>query len=472
MENLYRERLFLRGLIFIVCLFQGASTLASSQITEIQLIDVPKGSAGLGFGRRFGQSPYVGIDDISSQENDNSGDLVPVYYYEGKFLFAHGTTMGAHLLDNKKFKLDLLARYRFDRIEDNDDPFYEGIEERRQSVDTGISFTWKSSWGELSATAVHDALDRHEGAEADISYRYPWRINKWLVTPFVSFIYQDSTLTNYYYGVSPEEARPGRPEYETTSAQFVRFGLRTTYYVNKRMILFANASYETIDDTVADSPLVGRDSLTAAYLGLAYLFGNATNEQEFKGDKARFGEWSWRINYGYTAEKTFTKLHNGEFQQHDDIDTNLAGLTFGKLLRDGRKVDMWGKFSFNRRLENGLQDDFWEYNAYVMAMGTGYSPWTDRELFRWGFGFGFSYADKVPAVEVFKQKGDSTSHFLNYMEAQFDLPLRNFFKAKSVQNCYAGLTIVHRSGIFGSSDILGNVSGGSDVLTAHLECKR
>jgi len=31
---------------------------------------------------------------------------------------------------------------------------------------------------------------------------------------------------------------------------------------------------------------------------------------------------------------------------------------------------------------------------------------------------------------------------------------------------------VHRSGIFATSDILGNVSGGSDVLSMHIECKR
>jgi hypothetical protein len=39
-----------------------------------------------------------------------------------------------------------------------------------------------------------------------------------------------------------------------------------------------------------------------------------------------------------------------------------------------------------------------------------------------------------------------------------------------MQNCYAGLTVVHRSGIFGTSDLLGDVSGGADWITAHFEC--
>jgi outer membrane scaffolding protein for murein synthesis (MipA/OmpV family) len=450
----------------------GSNLSADNRISEVALKGVPKGSTALGFGFRTGESPYVGIPNISSQTNDNKTDLVPIYYYEGKYLYAHGTSFGLHFLDTDRFSFDLVSRYRFDRLEETDDDFYEGISERRQSVDTGLSLKWKNDWGDVSIRALKDTLNRHKGSEADITYEYYWRTGKWLFSPRVSYIFQDSTLTNYYYGVSEEEARQDRPEYAPGKSKFVHVGLSSTYFLNRRMLMFANIGYETIDDSVANSPLVDKKNLTSAYFGFAYNFGNSLNPEEFTGDSTRFGEWSWRINYGYTAQYTFTKLHNGEARKHDDIDTNLAGLTFGKLLKAGRKVDFWGKFSINRRLENGLQDNFFEYNAYIMAMGTGYSPWTDREIFRYGFGFGFSYADKISAVEQFKQKDKNTAHFLNYMEAQVDFPLRNFTKTKSLTDCYIGLTIVHRSGIFANSDFLGNVSGGSDALTAHLECKR
>ena len=189
---------------------------------------------------------------------------------------------------------------------------------------------------------------------------------------------------------------------------------------------------------------------------------------------SRKGEWSWRINGGYTAEETFHKVHRGALRRSDDVDTHLVGFTLGKLLQDGEKIDYWGRFSINRRLENGLQDNFNEYVAYVMAMGTGYSPWTHREMFRYGFGFGFSYAENVPMIEQVKQsnRDRNTAHFLNYLEAQVDFPLRAVFGDGASENCYIGLTLVHRSGIFASSDLLGNVSGGSDVLTGHIECKQ
>ena len=148
-------------------------------------------------------------------------------------------------------------------------------------------------------------------------------------------------------------------------------------------------------------------------------------------------------------------------------------MTFAKLLTDGPRVDFTGKFAVFRHLEEDEGNgNFMSYALYVMAMGKGYSPWSGDEVFRYGFGFGMSYADKVPITEQRKQaaKGNNTSRFLNYLELQLDFPLRRLFKAKSMRNCYAGLTVVHRSGIFGTSDILGDVSGGSDWITAHLEC--
>ena len=83
--------------------------------------------------------------------------------------------------------------------------------------------------------------------------------------------------------------------------------------------------------------------------------------------------------------------------------------------------------------------------------------------------------EKLAAViEQRKQaeKGENTAHFINYLEMMLDFPLRRVSRAQWLQDCYAGLTLVHRSGIFGQVDILGNVSGGSDVMTGHLECKR
>ena len=449
---------------------------ATNPVTEIHVGNIPKGTVALGVGVRWGDSPYRGIDDIGSLVSENDYDIMPFYFYEGRWLFAHGSSAGVHFLDSEHFELDALISYRFTRLETERDDYFRTVEDRQQSLDAGFRAGVKGDLGKLRLTWLGGAVDRHNGNEVDLTYRYEWLGERWSISPFVSYVYQDSDLTGYYYGVTPRESRPDLPAYTPGSADFLRVGVNTSYRLTQRMRLFANFSHENLDDEVRDSPLVDEDSLYSVMVGMAYAFGNTMDDSAIvRRNPERAGEWSWRINYGYTAEETFHKVHRGAIRKNEDVDTNLVGLTFGKLLLDGPRADYWGKLSINRRLENDLQDDFWEANAYVMIMGTGYSPWTSRELFRYGFGYGFSYADKIPIVEQLKQasRGENTSHFLNYLEAQVDFPLRNMFGNRGWgQDCYAGLTIVHRSGIFGTVDILGNVSGGSDVLTGHMECRR
>jgi outer membrane scaffolding protein for murein synthesis (MipA/OmpV family) len=464
-------------LVAAICL-PGTAAQAGNPVTEIVAGDIPQGTLGLGFGWRWGDSPYRGVDDIGSIDNENASeyDLMPFYLYEGKYLFAHGSTAGVHLFRNEHFALDAILSYRFDRLETERDAFFNGVEEREQTLDGGLRAAFKGDWGELSASWVTDTQDHHNGEEIDLTYRYRWQLDRWAISPFASYIYSDEDLTGYYYGVSPGEAREDLPVYVPGSATTIRAGVNTSYRWSKRMRLFANLAVDFLGSEVKDSPLVDEDVVPTAMVGLAYAFGNVLDDSgTSRRNPERSGEWSWRVNYGYTAEETFHTVHRGNIKRNDDVHTYLAGLTLGKLALDGRRIDAWGKISINRRLENGLQEDFWEINPYIMLKGTGYSPWSNREIFRYGFGYGFSYADKVPMVEQVKQekRDRNTSHLLNYLEAQVDFPLRNMFGNRGWwKNCYAGLTLVHRSGIFGRVDLIGNVSGGSDVLTGHLECVR
>lgn len=469
-------QIYHRGLFAGILALLYTSLASASGANEIPIVDAAKGTAGIGFGFRFGTSPYRNINNLSSVDNDNSHDLLPLYLYEGDVFFAHGSSAGLHLFENDAFSLDLLGRYRFDRLESDADSYYQGINDREQSFDAGASFTLKQTWGQLSFTVLEDISDKHNGQELDVTYRLVEKSGRWMFSPYISYIYQDSDILDYYYGVDASEAKIDRQEYHASGDAFWRAGLNTSYQWSKRMLIFANMAFESVPESANDSPLVDESNLYSATAGFAYLFGS-TNDTNYRVRASRpssSGEWSWRLNYGYTTESTFNKVHSGDFFRNDDIDTHLAGFTLGKLLQNGRKIDYWGRFSLNRRFENDFQSDFWEYNAYVMAMGHSYSSYTGKEILRYGFGFGFSYSEKVPYVEFEKQqqRERNTSHFLNYLEAQVDTPLSAIFGDGASDSCYTGLTLVHRSGIFATADLVGNVDGGSNVLTVHLECKQ
>jgi outer membrane scaffolding protein for murein synthesis (MipA/OmpV family) len=452
-------------------IFCVTATVSAQEVAEIPFYNSLPGSAALGAGIRIGQSPYFASDN----EDQRQADLIPLYLYEGKYLFARGTAGGIHVLHNNAFEFNLLMRYRFQNLDPDSHSYYEGLDERDQSLDAGIELGLKQNWGEIKLDWVTDTLGRHNGQEVRLSYRYRFETGPWSISPFVSWTWQDANLTDYYFGVSESEARPDRPAYSPGDSQWVGFGLNTAWQVTDRIVFFGNFAFGGAGSNVVDSPLVDEDGFSAFFVGGTYLFGNAL-KPDYIMDEERQGEWSWRVNYGYQADgNIISEIDQGDFSKSELADTNIAGFTLSKLLSEGNRMDFLGRLAFFRHYEedegNGT---FSSYAAYISVMGKGYSPWSKEEWFRYSFGFGMSYADKVPIAEQRKQasSGENTSHFLNYLELTLDFPLRRVSKVSWLQDCYAGVTVVHRSGIFGLSDILGDLAGGADWITASLECTR
>jgi len=458
-------------IIAAACIVTGNGS--AQEVAEIPFFHAPSGTAALGGGIRFGQSPYLATDN----EDQRLLDLVPLYLYEGKWLFARGTAGGIHLLNNDTFQFNLYTRYRFQKLDPDSNVFYAGLEERKQSLDAGIEAGLTRNWGEVKLNWVTDTLDRHNGEEVRFSYRYRFDSGPWSFSPYINWTWQDQKLTDYYFGVSEAEARPDRPAYSAGESQWLGFGVNTAWQLTDRIVFFGNVGFAGTESEVINSPLVEEAAFSQLFVGGSYTFGNVL-KPDYIIDEERQGEWSWRVNYGYQADGNIvSEIDQGDFSKSSVADTNIGGVTFSKLLTDGPRVDFLGRVAAFRHLEEDEgNDNFWSYAAYIMAMGKGYSPWSKQEVFRWGFGFGMSYAEKVPIAEQRKQTGTgasgNTSHFINYLEMTLDFPLRRVSKANWLQGCYAGLTVVHRSGIFGTSDILGDVSGGADWITAHLECTR
>ena len=466
-----RQSLILRqSLLAIVLVAMTRPLVAGQEVAEIPFFNAPPGTAALGAGMRLGQSLYRAVDN----EDQRQFDLIPLYLYNGKWIFARGTAGGVHFLNRDTFEFNLLFRYRFNKLDPDRNEFYAGMESRQQTVEGGLEARWRGRYGDLNATFLTDVLDRHTGQSADLSYRYNFDRGSLTFSPFISWAWNDTKLTNYYFGVRPEEATPERPFYEPGESQWIAFGLNTTWWLTDRISLFGNVGFGSVDTAIANSPLVEENSANAVFLGGTYIFGNVRKPERFVTPE-RAGEWSWRVNYGYQVDGNIvSEIDQGDFSKSTVADTRIGGVTVGKLLTDGPRIDFYGRFALMRHFESDEGNgQFNSYNAYIMAMGRGYSGWTNEEVFRWGFGFGMSYADKVPIAEQRKQEasGNNTARFLNYLEMQLDFPLRRLFKnTPSLHDCYAGLTVVHRSGIFGTSDILGDVSGGSDWITAHVEC--
>lgn len=146
-----------------------ASNLAAQEVAEIPFFSASPGAAALGGGLRLGQSPYLASDS----EDERRVDLVPLYLYEGKYLFARGTSGGIHFVKSDGFELNLYTRYRFQKLDPDSHVFYEGRrsankrstpESNLVSDEGGV----KSSWTGLQTRWIA-TMDRKCGSPIGIA---------------------------------------------------------------------------------------------------------------------------------------------------------------------------------------------------------------------------------------------------------------------------------------------------------------
>ena len=80
-------------------------------------------------------------------------------------------------------------------------------------------------------------------------------------------------------------------------------------------------------------------------------------------------------------------------------------------------------------------------------------------------------AQRIPYVEARDQarRSRGTSRLLNYLDPSIDVSIGDLLGKPSLREAYFGFGVTHRSGVFGSSQLFGNVDGGSNYIYTYVE---
>jgi MipA family protein len=210
-------------------------------------------------------APYVGLDE--------GNYVVPLVRFEGESFYLRGLRGGWRVYNQGNFELAAIAQARLDGYDPDDSDFLTGMDERKFSMDVGMSADWRvKGIGNFEAAVVVDALDRSGGVETSLGWNGLVRAGQWFIIPGVSGRWQDASLVDYYYGVRPDEALPDRPAYRPGAAfkPEVSVLLNRNFGSKRRWSFFARAAHEWLPSNVSDSPIVQGDGNTSVFLGLGY----------------------------------------------------------------------------------------------------------------------------------------------------------------------------------------------------------
>lgn len=221
----------------------------------------------LGLGVISSPRPYVG-----AKNSVLPIPLVELYY---KKFYVQGIRAGFHLFEKGDLTFDARARVVFAGLDPEDSPALEGMAERKSSVEGGFALEWKPGKYLLSATAFTDVLGRSGGQQVglDLSRTWTFARYRWGLTPSVGVVWQSSDLVDYYFGVSPEEARPGRPPFRGYSAFNFRASVLAFYRLTTRVNIVGLIRVQRLDNEISSSPIVDKPRGYFGLLGVNYTFG-------------------------------------------------------------------------------------------------------------------------------------------------------------------------------------------------------
>jgi MipA family protein len=226
-------------------------------------------------GSRNGWS--LGVAVISSPEPyvdaDNETLFVPALSITaGRFSF-RGIAAAWQLGEWGDFEAEAILRARFSGYDAEDSPFLEGMEDRRKSADLGFALTWEREqhYG-LRLTPAVDVLGRSDGVEVALDAFVPMRFGSVRLEPRVGAAWQSADLVDYYYGVRPEEALPGRPAYRGEATVNATAGLFVFSPLSQRLLLQTFLRLERLGPEIEDSPIVADATALTAFAAVSYRF--------------------------------------------------------------------------------------------------------------------------------------------------------------------------------------------------------
>jgi outer membrane protein len=208
------------------------------------------------------------------------------------------------------------------------------------------------------------------------------------------------------------------------------------------------------------------------FLGAAYDFGTYKGQWAQEASSPTY----FKLLYGKSTEDGchLAKIITLRCVSTAEVNsTRIAGVQVGKPFIEqlnGWPLDIVGYVGLLQHDDRGLAPNGLQIDAFMKAYYYGF-PWNERVRTRLGLGVGVSLAQRVPYTETSSQaaRGRSTSRLLNYLDPSIDFSLGDLIGRPGLKDTYLGFGVSHRSGIFGSSRLLGNVNGGSNYIYTYIE---
>jgi outer membrane scaffolding protein for murein synthesis (MipA/OmpV family) len=223
-------------------------------------------------GLRFSVGLYAGATTSPFEDDKTEAAAMPDFLIEGE-RFSFGTSgLTYDLLETSGFALSARLAPRFFAADPTKVPGLEHMK-RDIAVEAGLAARLSLGQIELGIEALKDVSDTHDGAAVTASVGTMFQLSDRLgIGARVGATWMDRKLATYSYGVLPSEAGGGLSAYDVGEAVIPSIGIEASFALTDKTTLIGGMTAEFLPDSVTASPIVKRDTLVSAMIGLRYAF--------------------------------------------------------------------------------------------------------------------------------------------------------------------------------------------------------
>ncbi len=252
--------------VFVSTLLAAESALAGSVLDYIRNYDLNDYAFGVAFSTE--QNPYAGTENgtlaypFLTSFRDSA-------FTDDWFLIRDGG-LGVRWVSDSGWEFGAIARVQTLGLGNQESENLLGIADRKWAVEAGPTIGWRGWPVHVTWTTFLEPTDRHNGSISQFAVSLPMEWSRGYLVPSVEATFQSSDYADYYYSVTAAEATASRPEYAPGAATNKAVRIRWGYELSDDWLLSGRLGVELLDSAISASPIVDRDRIWSAALGLAY----------------------------------------------------------------------------------------------------------------------------------------------------------------------------------------------------------
>lgn len=256
---------------FVTALMLGVCHIAAAE-------QKPLWEAGAGFA-------VVDFPDYrGSDERSTFAFPVPFFIYRGEFLKVDRNSVRGRLFESERLKLDISLNGSVP-VDSDDNEARKGMDDLEPTIEVGpvLKYHWWTSTDKkyqldlrVPVRAVISSDIEHVGwvaqPQLNLDVKDPFGHQGWKLGLLTGPLFGDDKYHNYFYGVEPQFARPGRPAYEASGGYA---GAQVIAALSKRyekMWVGGFVKLDTVDGAeFEDSPLIKDNTNFTAGFAISWI---------------------------------------------------------------------------------------------------------------------------------------------------------------------------------------------------------